>query len=230
MIYRIDIQHFLTHAIDHFTMQELTHFQYAIISAKVRNQSRVLNVSKFNVLYPTPEIVTAYADYQDKKILEKMYMEMLDSEDSATGTKWAANRLYTIFVKPLLDNVDVVIICDRLENDYIDVLCKYLKKRFDVEVIDLNELFSKGRIGSIYIDRNVIRDKAVDVRRAAAKEMKMSLESTSDGRLHLLNQMDKKEKIDKLKELGINVTKSDKNDLDKLLIDEWVQDDYQELD
>lgn len=229
MVYRIDIQHFLTHAIDHFTRDELAHFQYAIVSAKVKNGSRAPNVAKIAEIYPSPEVVIAYAEYKDKKILEKMQMEELNSQrDPETGNDPISNRIYETFVNPLLKHHDIVIICDQLENDYIDVICKYLKKNFEIEVIDLNELFTKGRIGSIYIDRDEIWDKAVDVRRSANKMKYKFLESSRDGKLKLLGIMTKKQKIAKLKELGINVTDADKKNLDKLLIDEWVENDNDE--
>lgn len=225
MIYRIDIQHFLTHAIDHFTSEELSHFQYAIISAKVKNGRRAMNATKINELYPTPEIVLTYADYQDKDILEKMYMELLHPEKSDNGNDWVTNKLYTVFINTLLHHVDVVILCDKAENDYIDVICKLLKKEFSIEVIDLNELFIKGHVGQLYIDRDEIRDKAVDIRRSSTKEQLRALESTRDGRLQIIRNMSKKSKISKLKELGINITEADKKNLDALLIDEWANDD-----
>lgn len=229
MIYRIDIQHFLNHAIDHFTRDELAHFQYAIISAAVKNGNRAPNVCKISEIYPSPEIVAAYAEYKDKEILEKMYMEeLMPSKHPETGNDPMANRVYETFVNPLLKHHDIVIVCDQKENDYIDVFCKYLKKQFEIEVIDLNELFTKGRTGAIYIDRSEIWDRAVDVRRAASKMRYRSLESSHDGKLKLLNMMTKKEKIAKLKELGISVTERDKENLDKLLIDEWVENDNDE--
>lgn len=64
--------------------------------------------------------------------------------------------------------------------------------------------------------------------------MYRSLESTKDGREKLLSKMRTKDKKRKLKELGITVTSND-TDLDKLLIDAWVngdedEDDYKEWD
>lgn len=228
MIYRIDMQHFLTHAIDHFTREELTHFQYVVISAKVRNQHRTNNVVKLNNLYPDSEIVIAYNEYNDKNILEKMYMEMLCPEKGSTDNDWIANDMYNVFVNPLIQHTDIVIICDRLENDYIDVIVKYLKKKFEIEVIDLNVLFTKGRIGPIYIDRSEIWDKAVDVRKSSVREMIKSLESTKEGKLKLLGRMSRKDKIEKLEELGIKITEADKKNLDKIIIDAWIDVDDDE--
>lgn len=224
MLYRINYQHFLTHMIDHFTREELTHMQYAIISAKIRVGGRVLNVSKINQLYPTAEIVTTYAEYNDKKILEKMYTDMLlPNKKNDEDNNWLSNIIYKVFINTILHHQDVVILCDKSEDDYIDILCKILKNKFALEVIDLNELFTKGQVGPLYIDRDKIWNKAVDIRRAAGKEQLKTLESSYDGRQKLLGLMSRKDKIEKLKELGIKVTASDKKDLDKLLMEEWVE-------
>ena len=223
MIYRIDKQHFLTHAIDHFTRDELIHLKYAIISAAINNYGKATNVSKVNELYPTVEIIENYAEFKDKRIMEKMYMELLTPDKNERGINFATTTIYKCFINPLLKNDDVVIICDRNENDYIDVLCKFLKKHFELEVIDLNELFTKGKIGPIYIDRKSIKDKAVDIRLDSLDKKRRDLETTSDGRRKLLGMMNKKEKLRKLKEIGITV--NDNDNLDELLIDAWVEDE-----
>lgn len=227
MIYRIDFQHFLTHAIDHFTRDELTHFQYAIISAKIKNGGRVSNMAKISELYPDSETVINYSEFKDKNILENMFMDMLhpSKKDSGDKYEWRSGIFYRTFINPLKYHHDIVIICDEIENDYIDVLCKCLKKYYAIEVINLNELFSKGKVGPIYIDRDEIHNKAVDIARTASKEMIKSMSTTRDGRLKLISRMSKKDKIEKLKELGIKVTSVDKNNLDELLIDGWVNDD-----
>lgn len=229
MVYRIDYQHFLTHMIDHFLPEEITHFQYAIISAKILNNNKVSNVGKISELYPDPETVLTYSEYHDKEVLEKMYMDLLlPNKREGDKKEWMSNLIYKVFINTLIHHHDVVIICDRSENDYIDILCKCLKNNFAIEVCDLNELFSKGRVGPIYIDRDEIWNKAVDIRRASMKEQFRALESSRDGKLKLIGLMGKKEKLKKLKELGIKATKSDKEYLDKLLIEEWVDNDEDE--
>lgn len=227
MIYRIDMQHYLSHAIDYFTAEELTHFQYAVISAAIKNGGKAANISKISELYPFPEIVLEYSEYRNKEVMEKMYMELLNpkSENEGIGINAIANIFYRTFVNPLLQHCDIVIICDREENDYIDVLCKVLKKKYMIDVIDLNKLFSEGQIGPIYIDRDEIWDKAVDIRRITAKDNIKALESTSGGRQHLLKMMSKKDKIEKIKELGINLTSHNNKELDAILLDAWVNDD-----
>lgn len=234
MLYRIDIQHFITHAIDHFTSDELKGCLYDIISAKIANNGTRENCYKLNELYPVPEIVTAYAQYPDKKMLEDAYMEQLDPAEKKRGDDYIDNRIYLDIIKPLLDHRDVILICDQSENDYMDVICKYLKKKFHMETIDLNKLFIEGHVGPIYIDRKDINDRAVDIRRAAAIRKKESLETTKDGREELLRNMSKKEKAHKLNELGIKLKKSDmdEDNLNALLYELWVNseefNEYQE--
>lgn len=216
LLFRIDRERYLTHAIDHFTRDELAHFQYAIISAGIKNQGKCENIVKISILFPSMDIQRAFIDYQDKSIIKKMYFKELDE------TK---NEMYGLFVNPILQHQDILIICTESENVYIDILLEYLKKNFELDCIDLNELFTKGRVGSVYIDRDAIHNKAVDVRRTVGKIQIEALESTSDGRLKLLNLMGVKDKMKKLKDLGIMVNKSDIKDLDKLLIEGWVEDD-----
>lgn len=228
MIYRIDIQHYLTHAIDYFTQEELTHFQYAIISAVIRNQGTSLNVAKVNELYPLPEIIIEYEEYKDKSIMEKMYTEFLSPKkdnDIGMTRNQMANIFYRTFINTLNSHVDIIILCDKSENQYIDVICNVLYKDYHIEVIDLNKLFSEGRIGPIYIDRKKIWDRCVDVRREAGKDMNRAIESSVEGRERLLKMMTKKDKIRKIEELGINITDYDKKDLDYILMTAWVYDD-----
>lgn len=228
MIYRIDIQHFLTHAIDYFTQEEISHFQYAVISAIVKSYSSVLNVSKVDSLYPLPEILIDYEDHKDKSIMEKMYMDFLSPKkenDAGMTKRHMANIFYRTFINTLNNHVDIMIVCDRSENEYIDVICKVLKKDYSLEVIDLNKLFSEGRIGPIYIDRKEIWDKCVDIRRAAGKDMNDAIESSKDGRKFLLSKMTKKQKIKKIEELGITLTNYNKKELDSILMDIWVLDE-----
>jgi hypothetical protein len=216
LLFRIDMERYLTHAIDHFTRDELNHFEYAIISAGIRNQGKCENMAKLSIIFPSMDIQTAFIDYNDKTIIRKMYFKELDE---------MKHDIYRSFINPILQHQDILIICTEHENVYIDILVEYLAKNFKLECIDLNELFIKGRIGSVYIDRDAIQNKAVDIRRSVGKVQIEALESTKDGRLKLLNLMGIKDKMKKLKDLGITVSKSDIKDLDKLLIESWVEDD-----
>lgn len=222
MLYRIDFQHFLTHAIDHFTLDQICHFEYVIISAKVANGRRLKNTVKVNELYPDTDIVINYSEFKDKEIMEKMYFEMLQGGGNKIKKKNYGMILYNVFVNPLIQHNDIMIVCDKEENDYIEALCKYLKKYFHIESINLNQLFTKGYVDEIYISMDKIRDSAVDIRIMAAELAVESYETTRGGREFLLAKMTRKEKIQKLKKLGIKVSAKDKDNIDELLIEEWV--------
>lgn len=224
------MKHFLTHAIDYFSYEELIHMQYAIISAKIRNGGRNMNVAKINDLYPEPEIIITYEEYKDKDMMEKMYFDFLDpsEEDKIKikkgGSYFIYNSIYKVFINNLMQHKDIVIICDENENDYIDVFCKYLKKRFEIDTIDLNELFKTGHVGPIYIDRKRIMDKSVEIRRSCGRDQIEALSSTSEGREKLISMMSKKEKIKKLKAFGIDPTDEDKKNINEILLKAWNED------
>ena len=221
MIYRIDIQHYVSHAIDYFTADELMAFQYAILSASIQSHGKSMNVNKINYFYPESSVQSEWLEYHNKEVLEKHYMNDLKEVNSGDP-----RMIYQTFLDPLLKHYDIMILCDKTENDYIDVLCKFLKKEFYIEVIDLNKLFSTGRVGAIYIDRDKIHDKAVDVRRYAAKQTRLSLMKTKDGRLKLVEKlMNEKEKHKLLTQLGIKNKGLSEKEMNELLMDSWVEDD-----
>lgn len=223
MIYRIDYQHFLTHMIDHFTFDEILSIQYCLISVKVSNTSKLLTVNKCGHFFPTTDMILCYEETKNKEILEEMYMDLLLPKDNKLKKQSGANSLYTTFINPLLHHVDICIVCDEVENDYIDCFCNILQKEYAIEVINLNELFKKGFIHPITINREKIWDKAVDIRKLAGNRQIDELKATYDGRMRLLNViMDKKSKLHALKELGIDVDKNTKEkELNQLLIEAW---------
>lgn len=221
MIYRIDLHHFLVHAIDHFSFTDLNYFEYAIISAKIKCGLKDSHCQKINNLFPLAETVIAYAETGNPDILEhdlfKLYDDLINNQHS--------DVFYKVFVQNVEKHINVLIVCDEQENPYIDVLCKYLKKKFAIEVIDLNKLFTKGKLDPIHYDYDVIRDKGVDVRRAAKKQAEENLATTRDGRLELVRGWDKDRKIKQCKKIGLRVRKSiSERELDQILIDAWVED------
>lgn len=221
MLYMIDLQHFLVDMIDYFTSEELGNMQYMIISEKLKNQKKVLNVAKPYAVYPTPDMLTAYAKYKTLEVAEALYEDYFTPDDK---TRWQDNIVYTHFIAPFLNHQDVVMISDQEEFNFPLAIAKYLNKHFGLEVINLNELFSKGRIGSIYIDRKEVSNRAVDIRRVAEMHQQKNMESTEDGRANLMNLMTKKEKIRKLKSLGIKLTGNESSkEINDLLIDDWVK-------
>ena len=194
--------------------------QYAVISAGIKVQGgRVLNMKKINEIHPSSvnfEMTTSHENYHDIDALRKVYTEYLKKID---------NLLYLIFVDTVLNHHNICIICCERENYYIDILVEYLKKKFALECIDLNKLFTEGRVGKIYIDRDEIHNRAVDIRRAAGDEMIEQDKMTPGGRLRLLNKMSRKQKIRKLAELGIHINESEYDQIDEMLIKEWVEDE-----
>lgn len=226
MVFRIDKRHFLTHAIDFFTLDELYAFQYVIISAKVACSNRTIVCRKCNDLYPDVDTVTEYANTGDKSILEKMYFEMLTPKKDKAQTDGRYHiLLYQMFVDPILKHYSMLIVCDESENDYVDVLCKYLHKKFYIDVIDLNELFTKGHTGSIYIDLDKIRDKAVDIRRDAIKEEYRTMVQTRDGKAKFISGLSMNKKLKMLKKYGVPVNDETKKDIDSILLEEWCADE-----
>ena len=226
MIYRINIQHFLTEMIDYFPLEDLIDMQYTIISANISNGGRAHNVVKLNTLYPDTEAIAQYAETGDKNVLKKMYYNMLDEGKTKNlRSNTFHNIIYHAYVSTLLDNVDTTILCDKGEDIYIDCLCDYLKDRFNIEVIDLNQLFTKGKVGPIYLDRDKVRDKAVDIRRNALKEQIATMKQTAGGRSQLIHSMSKKDKLKELKRLNVKLNQDDMDHLDELLLEEWAEED-----
>jgi hypothetical protein len=215
MLFRISFENFLVHAIDHFTRDELLSMHYAIISAVVRNGGRMAKDEcvKINQLYPSSEIVVMMEAYSNKEAIEKAYLEEL---------KGSENLIYLTFVVNILAHKNVCIVCCDRENLYIDILTNYLKKNYSLDCIDLNKLFMEGKVNPISINLNKIHNKSVSLRKSVIKDGKDYMNSTRDGRLLLLQKMNKQDKIKKLKELGIKVRKIDHKDLDELLLEEWV--------
>lgn len=221
MLYRIDYQNFLLHAIDYLTLKELISGQYCLVSAKVKNIGRLTNVVTNNNVYPTPEMIDTYVRTEDKEIFYNMYKKFMDESESGLDSSASMFKqdVYRTFVKPVLSHYDVWIVADRSENDYIDLLVRYIKESFKLECIDLNTLFQKGKVGPIYIDRDKIHDRSVKLAREITRAAKESLATTAEGREKLIGIMNKKEKIAKLNELGITPTEND--DIDELLRDAW---------
>lgn len=222
MIYRIDFQNFLLHAIDHLSFMDLNYCEYAIVSSRITCGLRDMHCARINLLYPKNEIVDHYAATGDYEQLEremiKMYDDMLKEDKTAL--------FYNTFVKPIEDHINVMIVCHREENHYVDALCKFLKKRLYIEVIDLNQLFTKGKLDTIHYDYDKIRDRAVDIRRNAKHEEAKSKASTEEGRMQLLQEWDKKTKLKLCKNLKIRVRSNlREKDIDAILIDAWVKDD-----
>lgn len=215
MLYRIDYERFLTHAIDYFTAEEILAMQFIVVGS-VATSGRIGNVLKKNDFYPNSEIQNIWIKHQKKDLIKKLYFEHLKKHQYP---------IYTYIVNNILNHQNVVLIHKDLEGPYLDLFCEFIEKEYDIETINLTELFITGRHGSVYIDMGKIHDSAVDIRRAATMEEKKALESSPSGRLQMLTEMSRKDKLAKLKERGIKVDKRDYKNLDKLLIEDWVEEE-----
>lgn len=222
MIYRIDIQNFLLHAIDHLEFVDLNYAIYGIISSAITCGMKDLRCSKFNILYPLTETVMRYADTENKDVLEQelmaYYEKLLFKERSPV--------FYDLFVKPIEEHANVILVCDRCENPYLDVLSAFVKKQFAIEVIDLNKLFEDGHLNPVRYNYSKICDKGKEIREITKREEMLAKASTEDGRMELLQHWNRKTKLALCKELKLRVRKSiDDETLNALLIDAWVRED-----
>lgn len=226
MLYRITLEKFLTHMVDYFKLEEIAGIEYAIISSKISNSGKCQNIVKLNELYPSYDIISEYAENNNMDTFKKMYVDYLrgNMKDKLSDYEISSvtSVIYRALIQPFENHNDICLLCTEAENYYMDILCDFLKDEYSAEVIDLNILFTKGKIGPISIDRDDIHDKMVDIRRAALREYKRNLEATHDGRVKLISLMSKKEKLKKLKELGVSVSNKDK-DLDQLLIEAYEE-------
>jgi len=215
--------------IDYFTKEELLHCQYAIISASLGSQRYIESVVGLNILYPNYETIENFIETGDEEAAKKEYLEYLfPSKKCKDSDKyWLYDLLKRTFVDPLKLHHDVIIIYDDATKMYIDVLCDALKEKFKLEFLNLDTLFEKGRVGSIYLDMKAIEANMEVAKKYIDKNKHKSFEQTEAGRSQLLNEMTVQEKIKKLKKLGIKVDKHDINEkrLNKLLYDAWVLSD-----
>lgn len=231
MLYRINYKNFLMYAIDYFTRDELASIYYIIISAKVQNNGMNDHITKINELYPTIEIVTEYDSVQDMDILEKAYREMLGDDNHIeagipTSETWAEHALYRI-IHPVIHSRPVVLICsdESHEDDYVTCLCKLLKRKYSLDVIDLNQLFTEGHVGPYHIDLNKIHNKTVPIARAITTQEFKDKSSTKDGRVEIIHNMSMKHKLKMLKQFDIRLSDDDKPNIDTILLDAWCEQD-----
>ena len=228
MLFRIDHERFLTHAIDHFTRNEIMSMGFLIVSAGVQHpQNRKWQngmtlqgestgtTLKINELYPEDEVQELYFRFKTKDSIRELYFDQL---------KRFNYLFYNAIVSPILQYQNRTLICKMRENDYVDIIIEYIKKTFSIDCVDLNELFSTGRCGEIYIDRDEIHNKVVPLARKVFKDKREEQNMTEGGRLVSLGEMSKKEKLKLLKKLGIRVGEHEHDQIDELLMESWVAD------
>ena len=120
-----------------------------------------------------------------------------------------------------------MLICDSESNEdaYIDVICRILKKEFSLDVIDLNQLFTTGHVGPYRIDLDKIHDKSVKIARSITQQAIKDKASTREGRMELISQMSKKEKLKHLKKFGTKLSEREMQNIDQILLEEWCAHD-----
>lgn len=217
MLFRINKKNYLLHMIDYFPAEELLDMQYIIVTSEIQNSGTMANVTKLSVLGPSTDAMVEYIDRKDISVLRKMYFEELkETEDT----------IYLHILSPILKSHHDIILMYGISSEeqeiFVDLLVEYINKEFNLECINLDELFTKGETDIFYIDRDeILNSKNMkSLENLLKKQATMSREKTSDGKMELLNKMTRGEKLKKLKSLGISVGKNDK--LDDLLIDSWV--------
>ena len=209
--------------IDYFTKDELLNFHYQIISSAVRvplrNNDTIDNkVYKNNELFPTKDIIPIYSENGDKKLLRKLYLEELRMPH-------IEENMWRNIIEPVFRyHHNYLLIYSVSENVYMEILCEYLKKEFAMNCINLDELFTNGETEVFYLDRPAIKERTLKVKRLAGAAKRGRDEKFADGRRDLIKKFNKQEKIDKLKQLGISVSKLDENRLDELLLEAWEGD------
>lgn len=213
MLYRINFEHFLSHMIDHFTRGEILSFYYIIIGAGVKNTNKVENVLKPTWSYPNNSIIDHYWQTKDRERFIKDYLEELDlNKDS----------VHSYIVKPIINRRNVILVSKKAEDIITDGFVLYLKKTFKIDCIDLNELFSKGSVGEIQYDFDLIHKESQKVFDEEEKIWRKSQLETEAGRANLFLNMTDKEKIKKVKELGYNPSKLSSQDINQIINEEWV--------
>lgn len=217
MIYMVSHEKFLMHMIDYFTRDELSYLEYRIISAGMIAGNNSLSVSSANALFPSFENQNIWIETQNLDALKRGFYEDLDLE---------YNTLYYSIVEPFGEHLDVVLITTDQEYVYLEILAEYLMERFKIPVIDLNRLFKKGEVDPISWNPKRIQDSIRKLQRKIKEANNDSMASTASGRLNLLDRMDRKERIKKLIQIGVEVDAHESDEvIQELLMEAWVKDD-----
>ena len=216
MLYRIDFEHFLVHAIDHFTRVELNSFHYVIISAGIVNTGKARNVVKINTLFPDYEIYNDYLQYKNLERFKKNYFNKLDD--------YKEDVIYRSIINPLSKHESLLLICRRMENFIIDVLSEYLLKEFKIDTIDLNHLFINGVINNFNFSLEEFKENYINFKINAVKKLVELKEKSPSGRAELFAKMDEKDKRSLIKKIGYNPKNLNLEQIDSIIKNEWIPD------
>lgn len=218
MLFRINYENFLVHMVDYFSAEELTSLNYLLVSAGIGAQGRCANVAKdAGGLYPNSDDISEYLDTENIEIFRKKYYGFLK--------KNAKPSAYANIIQPILKHRhNIVLMCRKDEDFYMDILIEFLSKEFNLQSINLNELFEKGETDIYYLDKTAVHNRSVEVAREIVEESKQAYMSTDDGREKLVRHiMSDKQKRHELKKMGIDFGKKD--NLDELLLAAWAPGD-----
>lgn len=223
MVGRITYKNFLMYFIDYFELDEIKSFYYLLISAAIPNERLNENVVKVWDLYPSSELVMMLDDSNGNIIIDESRYENFKKEYFKELDE-SKNVIYKSILSPILHhNSNFMIVSSEKESMIIDALCEYLKKKFKLPIINLDELFEKGETDVFYIDKHKMHNAAVSLAREVSHNQVEGLKKTEEGRKRLLTKMNEKELRRLLKELDIRVSKNTSmSELIKLANENWV--------
>lgn len=214
MLYRIDYEHFLLHAIDYFTRKELISINYIIISGNIFNTDKMPTVTRQVSLYPSSELINKYLANKNLDLFKQEYFYELDNVD---------NIIYSNLIKPLINNHEpIFIICRIKENFIIDALIEFIHNKYKIDCIDLNKLFINGELSLIDYDQDKIKKVFKETEARVAKDWINMQKETKEGRKQLIKSMSDKVKAKLIKKLGYNTNKISKSEYDDILTNDWV--------
>lgn len=214
MLYRIDYEHFLLHAIDYFTRKELISINYIIISGNIFNTDKMPTVTRQVSLYPSSELINKYLANKNLDLFKQEYFYELDNVD---------NIIYSNLIKPLINNYEpIFIICRIKENFIIDALIEFIHNKYKIDCIDLNKLFINGELSLIDYDQDKIKKVFKETEARVAKDWINMQKETKEGRKQLIKSMSDKVKAKLIKKLGYNTNKISKSEYDDILTNDWV--------
>lgn len=139
MLFNIDYENFLLYAIDYFKREELLDFLYIIVSAGIIHPSGKLStdkIFKLSSLYPPYDIISLRENGYDDKVIKTKYYNYLKEY----------SVIYDIVTYATIQHKNIVIICRNNENYFIDMLCDFIYDKFKLPSINLNSLFTKGKV------------------------------------------------------------------------------------
>lgn len=224
MIYRISWRNYLVHMIDWFPVDELLAMWYIVVGEGVMQHGRESNVKKPAALLPTVDIISYYAATGDAQCASGMYMSQLMKKPTKEERMTEIEQdVYLCFTDPLTKHINVCMVYSQEEVWIQDTLCRYLKEQHGIDVIDLDQLFSDGKIDGFYFDYEAIRERWKDTLKQMQEIEFITKSRTSDGRRELLSEMTFKKKLKLLKRLKIKFSsKITEEKATELLRDGWV--------